>query len=236
MANIITNTFLTGADKGLELANLDYVRRFSWGNNWNRIRIGAVLTITPNGTSNITNTDFAFGLCSGTTKPWNSTPDNWVGFRSPTGSGLGTYQYIANSGDPVYSFTTFGKMTSYQLGVENAFTNLSVVGVVQTKPNNIATPKRSCLILEIPKGSPSYSFFLWCQQTSGHGALDVPPWRFGQAMTQALGVVDAGLASSAGTQTVNASEVNGDLDCMNIFWNQASFPMQLHAMAAVRYY
>jgi hypothetical protein len=233
--NIITDTFITGEDRGLELANADWVRKFSWGNQWNRIRLGMHYTVTPNGTSNITNCILAFGICNGTDKPFGSTPDNWIGWRNPT-SGTGTFQYNANAGNPYYGFTGRGRFTSIQSGSELAGTNLTTAGITISKPYTVSPPKRAFILLDIAKGSAAYTFNLWSQEQTSLAAIDIPPWRFGQQMTQFQAATDTNFTTISNSATVTANESTGDLDCMNVYWNEPTYPFRIHALVAVRYF
>lgn len=236
---IITQTFITGADKAQTLANMDYVRPFAWGNDWNRIRLGIHYTVTPDGTNNLTGCLFALGVCSGTSNPFNNTATNFVGYRNPQ-TGTGGFQYNTNSGNPYLNFSTNrGRFTCIQGGSEISSGGVNVAagaGTCFSKPNNLSVPKRSAIFIEILKASPNYSYILWSQETTPLAAQDIFPWRFGQQMTQALGQVDSGLVGTSGTLSAAANESAGDLDCINVFWNKESFPWQIHCIAAVRYF
>lgn len=233
--SIVTDTFITGADQSLALANADWVREFSWGSNWNRIRLGIHASVTSNGTSNITGVTHAFGVCNGTDKPFGSTPDNWVGWRNPR-TGTGTLAYVANSGNPYHNFSTDrGRMDSIQSGASISATNLATAGTCLFKAR--ATLKRVMYYLDIIRGSPTYTLILSSAEGTTTAQWDFPPWRFGRDMTAASGTVDASIVTAtSGSLTVTANESTGILDCMNVYWNEPTYPLIIHALAAVRLY
>jgi hypothetical protein len=236
--SIITDTFITGADRGLALANADWVREFSWGNDWGHIRLGAYFTCTANGTSDITSWQFAFGVCNGTDKPWGSTPDNWVGYRSPA-TGLGTFARLTLGGVAYYRFgSNRGRLTCVQSGSEVAGVSLVTGGLTQIQPYTNSPPARTFIMLDIVKGSPSYTLTYYDNSANVNNVLqDYQPWRFGEHMTRDANTRDSAiLVPQTPAGTVTANESTGDLDCMNIYWNQATFPLRIHALAAVRYY
>ena len=80
MANIGSRLFNLLADKYLTLANEEWVRTLAIGNDWNKLRLGLLLAVTPNGTNPLGGTALMLGLCSGKTNPYGAaSTTNFVG-------------------------------------------------------------------------------------------------------------------------------------------------------------
>jgi hypothetical protein len=82
MANIGTRTFNLVDDKYLSLANEEWVRTLAIGTNWTKLRIGKLVSVTPDATSNLSGVELIWGLCSGKTNPFGAaSTTNFLGSK-----------------------------------------------------------------------------------------------------------------------------------------------------------
>ena len=118
MANIGSRLFNLLADKYLTLANEEWVRTLAIGNDWNKLRLGLLLAVTPDGTNNLGGTALMLGVCSGKTHPYGAaSTTNFVGaglHGSTPGGPTGTLTYVAGAGNPY--FTSGGSSTASRVG------------------------------------------------------------------------------------------------------------------------
>lgn len=107
MAVIATRKFQFQDDKYLLLANEEWTRPLPFAGNWMRIRLGFLCAVSGNGTSNILDCPFFFGLCSGRTAPSSArSPQNFFGvsFNGLAAPGsTRTLTYTANGNLPYYT-------------------------------------------------------------------------------------------------------------------------------------
>mgnify|MGYP003377941999 CR=1 FL=1 len=118
MANIGSRLFNLLADKYLTLANEEWVRTLAIGNDWNKLRLGLLLAVTPDGTNPLGGTALMLGLCSGKTNPYGAaSTTNFVGAAlhgSTPGATTGTLSYVAGAGNPY--FTSGGSWPGTRVG------------------------------------------------------------------------------------------------------------------------
>ena len=236
MSNIGSRLFNLLPDKYLTLANEEFVRTLAIGNDWNKIRLGLLLAVTPDGTNHLTGTALMLGLCSGKTNPYGAaSTTNFVGAAlhgSTPGGTTGTLSYAAGSGNPYFS--SGGTWAAARVGTGLTSGAAAATSFILTS-NVGSTQRRSPVYVDIQKGSPNYTITRWlpdlsqglfqsgdCSPATFLASLEVPTptWQ------------NINLTSSAGV--VAASETPGALDTFDVFWNKTAFPLELYALAAYR--
>lgn len=236
MANIGSRLFNLLADKYLTLANEEWVRTLAIGNDWNKLRLGLLLAVTPNGTNPLGGTALMLGLCSGKTNPYGAaSTTNFVGaglHGSAPGVTTGTLSYAAGAGNPYFS--SGGSWPASRVG-GNVIAGAGDATAFILTANAGTTQRRSPVYVDIQKGSPNYTITRWVPvssqgqfQTGDASAAEflaglevpTPTW------------LNINLTSSGGT--VAASETPGTLDTFDLFWNKSAFPLEVYALAAYR--
>jgi hypothetical protein len=101
---------------------------------------------------------------------------------------------------------------------------------------NTGTVQRKSLhFVEITKGNPNFTVVFWNLTATGV-AKDFSPAHLLQGLEQAGSITVNGESLGVGqTNSVAFSEAAGALDTVDLFWNRASFPLEVHALAAYRF-
>jgi len=241
MSTIASRTFNLIPDKYLTLANEEYLRPLSIGNNWNKLRLGAMVALTPNGTSNLVGCSLVLGVCSAAT-PFENTggyaaasTGNFIGadFIPDNGgtSGPGNFIYNAGTGKPFFNGVFAGARR--RVGTTNTFGGPD--NLVQClAANNGSLQRRSLFYVEITKGSPNYTVKL-IFHNSAQAELDFTTAHFLDGLEQPGTPAINGVTMGAGSALALAcSEVAGVFDTVNLFWNKSAFPLEVYALAAFR--
>jgi hypothetical protein len=240
MATIGSRNFNLIEDKYLTLANEEFVRPLSIGNNWSKLRLGAMLAITPDGTNNLPSCALLLGVCSaanpfsGTTGYGAGNTRNYVGLDivpdGAGGSGPGLFTYYATGGNPYFSatYTTARR----RVATTDTFAATAMNHAVATNTGTIQ--RRTPIYVEITKGSPNYTLKLYTA-TSVQAQADFAPADFlnglEQSGTPALGGVTLSASSAI---TIACDETAGSFDTVSLFWNRASFALEVYILAAFR--
>jgi hypothetical protein len=236
MATIGSRLFNLVADKYLTLPNEEFVRTLAIGTDWNKIRLGVLLAVTPDGTNNLGGVALMLGVCSGKTNPYGAaSTTNFVGaalHTSNPGGTTGTLNYGAGSGNPYFS--SGGSWPATRVGAGLVAGTGAAVSFILTS-NVGSTQRRSPLYVDIQKGTPNYTITRWvpdlsqgpfqsgdCSPANFLTSLEVPTptWQ------------NINLTSSSAA--LAASETPGALDTFDLFWNKAAFPLEVYAIAAYR--
>lgn len=236
-------------DKYLTIGNEEYLRKLAIGNNWNSLRIGAMLAITPDGTNNITGCKLMIGVCSANATFANTagysaaSTTNYIGADLYCPGNTGTPEtatYQAGSGNPYFYCAngTYGVPTSIRRRVATTDTFATIGGNAQ-RPIAAAgvgsTLRRTPIYVDIIKGSPNYTVNVWnCQQ--GNSATDFGHTHFltgFETSTPVLnGVTFTQITGSPGV--IACSESAGNFDTVSLFWNRDSFPLEVYAIGVRR--
>ncbi len=240
MAIIGTRAFNLIEDKYLTLANEEYLRPLSIGNNWSKLRLGLMLALSPNGTSSLTGCSLVVGVCSAAT-PFNTTggyaaasTGNFIGVDIVTdggGAGPGTLSYNAGAGNPYYSTLYSGARR--RVGTTDTF--VAAANSTHAVTQNTGTlQRRTLLYVEITKGSPNYTVKYY----AANGALamqDFSERDFLDGLEQAgTPVVNTQTMFASSAMAVACDETAGVFDTVNLFWNRTTYPLELYALAAFR--
>lgn len=237
-SSIIQRVFtLGGTDEAILLRGNEYTKPLALTERWTKVRLGFLWGIHGNGTSDIQNCSLNFGLCSNAPgKTWSGASSFFIGgsiSSYPTTTNGGTLTYNANSGLPFYSTTT-----NYVYNRLNA-----VIGAFSySMTSRIATvnnaPRRSLHLLDITKGSPNY--------TVAHISAAAINCNFNMGMNDLYDACEQinaapviqGTAMTVGTPTsVAFSETSTTyLNCLNIYWNRWTFPVEIYGIAVYMLY
>jgi hypothetical protein len=152
-----TRSFPTGDKKYLELPhNAGYARKFSWGSDWTKIRIGLLMAV-PGGTS-ITGTTLWFGVGNGTANEYDASP-NWIGFStSVTGTPTQTWQFQST---PSYfkMASVRGSVQNYIGGFQTSYQDGGGSGLIDI-PSDEDPPRKGAIFLEINKAASATNYGL----------------------------------------------------------------------------
>jgi hypothetical protein len=247
MATVGQRQFQDGAHKYVSIANEELSRTFRFGNNWKNLRLIFRIALTPNGTSSIAATRLVSGVCYSTVagSTYNAVNTrNFVGLmhgHADEAAGL-VWNYTANSGNPYYSNSaTNGRFLQRYNGVSSSTGANGGQLLVST---NTGTIQRRTLV-----GGEYWK----PGATGGHGTslqsrildltaaatmnVDFDNFFFRDTLSSAATV--AGSATFGSAQQLAPAVVGGEgsypLDTATIFWNQASYPMEIYDMIAVRF-
>ena len=231
MSTIGSRVFVVGGeDKYLTLANEEYVRPLVIGNSWNRLRIGILMAANPDSTNNLLSCAWVLGVCSGVDAPYGAaSTTNFVGMGLTT---PGAFTYNAGTGGASFFTANASQTTKVAASVASG----SSLGSVYHTTSGAYAQRRCAQIVDITKGSPNYTVTLYSEQNiTAHTQYDLNYATFIYAMEQ--GGTPNFSANNMGTATGNiaASETPGPLNAVDLFWNRASFPWEIYAIAVYRF-
>lgn len=248
MATIGQRQFQDGAHKYLSIGNEEWSRTLKFGNRWRCLRILTRMAVTPNGTGTLSGTRLVIGVgfttLSGRTYNAVNTM-NFVGIaHMHTNQVAGQdWTYTANSGNPYYTQSTtnggfFHKYdgvvsnTSCNNGLSIMHTNTGTVqrrtmignqiwkpGAVGGHATNISSSILSCIAAATYSVDFDDNYFRDC---TANGVLMSGNGTYGTQ--QQLAPIIAG------------GEGSRPWDSVQIFWNLASFPMEIYDIVVVRLY
>ena len=241
MATIASRTFNLIADKYLTLANEEYLRPLSIGGNWNKLRLGAMLALTPNGTNNLVSCSLVLGLCAAASPFANTggfaaaSTGNFIGADlisdNAGNSGPGNFLYNAGTGNPFFTGAFAGARR--RVGTTNTFLNTASLSQA-VAANNGSVQRRSLFYVEITKGNPNYTVKLYVHNAA-QGEMDFTPAHFLDGLEQsATPVVNGQTMIASSAVSIACSEAAGVFDSVNLFWNKSAFPLEVYALAAFR--
>ncbi len=242
MADIGSRTFNLIEDRYLTLANEEYLRPLSLGNNWSKLRLGAMVALTPDGANSLPGCTLLLGICSAA-DPFANTAGygaasttNFIGLDFITNgagtSGPGTFSYYAGSGGNPYFGGTYAGARR-RVGTTNTFAATGVMnGYVTTNTGTL--PRRSLLYCDLTKGSPNYTLKAYLHNATQAG-LDFTPAQFLDGLEQSgTPIVNGQTLLTATAATLACAEDAGPLNTLSLFWNRAAFPLEVYALAAFR--
>lgn len=226
-SSIISTTYslALNPDKVLSLGNEEYVRTFSFGSTWTKLRLGVCYSIRS--ATNIGSASFVLGVCSGKTNPYAAaTTTNFVGVNLTSLNSL-TGTVTANYGPPYYSSVS-GSVTLKRAG---SITTLGNGNGVALYGHYTAANLRSFVIVDITKGSPNYTFSVF------QYANPLAPYLDTATFAAALNSISATPTSSTAqlsALTLACDESAGAFDCFDLFWNDSSNPLDVGYLGATR--
>lgn len=238
-AAIIQRSFANTFDNALKLGGASYLRKITYGTGWQRIRIGALVSMTANGTSNIPDGVLTLGMCSGTTNPGSANvASSAIGYSfngSPVLGSTRLLTYTANSGFPYYSCTTgvvYRKtpVAGYQVSATagGAFLPLAYTGTQR---------RRFPIYVDIARApaSGAATITAYYVAVAGTAQIDFRPDHF-QAGLDQIGtptIQNTALSASTTISTMGFGDEFGPMDTFELFWSLNTFPIEIHAVGAV---
>lgn len=234
MASIVSNPFANALtpDKGLSLANEEFVRKMSIGSNWTMLRIGVQCSWVTDCQTSLSSAAFVIGVCSGVTNTYTqATTTNFVGAnlcgQSTTGS-------ITANFNPPWYLTVSGACFLRRVGTSTTVTGGASFGTIF---NGTALTKRSIYYLDITKGSPNYTLKLW-------GTVDGASFGAQEGTTAGFtGAISAATPAPAGSSALTSitssavacDETAGAFDSVSIFWNKTTYAVQICYLQLFRF-
>jgi hypothetical protein len=225
-------------DKRLSLVGPgEFKRKMVWGEKWKRIRVGLLVRI--NGGATI-NGDFAFGLCSGITNGYGSnTCANFVGATTRAGNGN---QYVFGAGNDIAIFTAslVSASSKHNTTVTDGGGTASMKGYPAAAP---ALCVNICDIQRTRLGVTSNTYKVYVQGPAGSGVAAGGPEQFLDwgNLLQIVGLPDVSSLPStwwwdgaASTNNLTLDETNGAFDSVDIWWEHATTPVEVSAIAVCK--
>jgi len=239
---IVTRTFNLIPDKALLVGNGEYLRKMQFGSSWSRLRIGILMSQSPNGTSNISDCTLQLGVCSAatpfanTTGYGSATTTNYIGcdfISKADGTGVpGTWIYNAGSGGNDRYNNGYCAAVRRVVAVRTFQITGAATGMI---PSNVGTlPRRGFLFCDITKGSPNYTVQPWMGQSTSCN-IDLRPSEFLDSLEMTGDPTVSGSAMIKHAAAVIAcSEVAGAFDTLSLYTNRATFPTEIALLACFR--
>lgn len=245
-ASIVERSFAYVPDHIFKLGGATWLRQLggpALSAPWERIRIGLLCAVTPDGANNINDTLFLLGLCSGKTNPGSAfITDNFIGasmIGSVTTGATRTLAYTAGSGNPYFTGTVglgFHKSQALTTQVTTTFSG----GLLLPLAGQALSfyQRRALIILDIaktPGGSGGITLAVYYSTTAATvQSIDMRPDHLFEALDQ------PGTPSVRGgtfTQVLNStaltySPLEGEVDTFEIFWSNSTFPLEISAIGA----
>lgn len=243
-ASIIERSFAYVPDRILKLGGAAWLRPLGGSTvdgAWERIRIGILCAVTPNGTSNISDTAFWMGLCSGQQNPgsaYNSQQFVGASLIGPiTVGGTRLLTYTANSSNPYFSSTVgvfFQKIGTLFPWVSANFT----YGILMPLAYTGTDQRRGIIIIDIAKttgGSGALTISAYNTTTAATMSVDYRPDHLWDALDQpgVPSVRNQTFITMFSSTAIPYSPALGNLDTFEIFWSNATFPLEISAIGAV---
>lgn len=202
-------------DKRVQLLNSQMLRRPVILNNWTVLRIG--MRVTFPSTGNIVGTPgFHLGIGSGTTAGiGDASTTNFIGLAT-----IGA-TWTRNAGPPAWST---GITVKIRKKVAAVVTDSAGGTVTWTPSMDQAT--LGILIVEITKGSPNYSVLVAGAASQASAQTAATQAQLIQMLELAAGgmsnVSSVIAGYTVGSQSLAMSEVAGNLDCIQYYWDRSS--------------
>lgn len=182
---------------------------------WNQLRVGILWSVRQDASANIT-TDFALGLCSGTSAVYgDASATHFAGITSnPADTWSISGGFLINA----------DIRPTKQVGVTK--TNGTVLATDHMVNAQTVNNYRSVTFFQVDKGSPNYTFFLFYRNAAGAADYTV---------ADLAAVMEAGapaLANHTGTsgQTLAVDEgVDGVFDAVQFYWNLTTSNAEIDA-------
>jgi len=230
MASIVEN--ITG-NKALQLGNEEFVRKMTWGNNWNWLRIGCRASL--NGSATLSTIRLQLGVANGDTDTWSSS--NCAGYVAAccgaiTNTGGTTLTWDGTN----YRYSGPGVNDSgatSKLGSTVSDTQGGTNGTLRYIASSAGGSNPSILMADIVRvGGGTYTCY-WRTVTSTQLAQLPTFYDFLRCME------DNSLSSYAPTYIGGASGMNrttvDNLDTLSVYWNYSTPTIEIADLCVVRF-
>lgn len=212
MSKIVTGRILNGIQTPLiSISNDQIGRTFQIGSNWTRLAVGVRIGIDANVT--LTNTGFAFGMCSGTTNMFKSaTTNNFFG--------------ITSTGPATFSANTFSLpfFAARRVGVTETNTSVSSLLLGNMTLAGGSDGRLHTLIVQLTKtntGTIDFSTIYSNNTVSGVVLQSRSDW-INSMESEPLVAPNAGYTRTDTTGFSIDEATNGVLNTVNVSWAQAA--------------
>ena len=233
MALSVTNVQDSPIGKGAALFNCGIARTMSIGTSWDKIRVGALMSVERLGvTDDLTGTPrLAVGVSSGTTAPLGAvSATHFAGVISTQN----TWEY--DSSPAVYGRNGFTNGPRFRAAKFVAPT-LTVSGsdIGSFSMSNEPELSKSLIIVDIEKGTTNWTMNMLSSSFKVDGdnnMLAKEMITMTEAEILAIFTSLSGGNTTLGTaQTVAVDENDGSLDTVNIFWGESNVSFLVHDVA-----
>lgn len=230
MAQIAERIFADGGNvKLLTLGNQGFSRKLNIGNDWTMIRLGMLIAIPTNGTTQSTRTvRMAYGLCNNRVGFEQYTTPHFVGVASPPAS-PSALTYSTSSSNPYY---TVGPQCVRKVGTTVTSSNTGTIQFIAPTTDSSPSQRKGFVFLDITR---SYSIQTRTIPSSAVGT----EFSYGDmliAMEDVSGApVSRGFTMSTGTSnSISGTDEPGELNSLSIYWGSAAYPLEIYGMAVYR--
>lgn len=231
MASIVENIL---GDKALQLANCEFVRKLSFGNQWTFMRIGMRVRIFGSA-STATPAMFHVGLNNGDVNTYNSPIcDGYIGIVPGTNSGGSNFYYTYDSLNKRYgSNTTYWYMNVTKTGGSTAFAHYGGTG--QSFYAGAAAKPRLFMVGFLRTASTSVTPYFY-PVTSAQYYYGEPDLYTLLRIMQ-IDTLDAFATNYISNPPSSAAVTSpANLDTLSLYWNRNIPALEIHDLCVVRYY
>ena len=213
-------------------------RKLSVGTSWTKLRVGLRLCIEDTGGNVLSTPQFAVGLCSGTTNPFNdgsAITTHWVGAITAGAS----WTRASNAFGVGYGVTwlvpakRIGMTFTYGTALSAGIFNSAALGFA-ADANGV---NRGLFFVDITKGNPNFTFNGFIRASTVGAAApadrDVSYDEFIEQLELPVPSITGHQDGTARTMAVDEA-THGYLDTVNIFWNRSTPRFEISDIAAVR--
>lgn len=227
-STIKQRTISSVVDNRIQLSNSQCARQWSTslGTGWTKIRVGCRISVTTTG-SNLSGTPrLAIGVQVGTANLWQDAggPTHWAGVLSNTTwtahTGNGVQGYYLGSG------LSIGKKIATTLTAGGSTGDFSLFWN--------STTLRSCLFVDITKGSPNFTFNIFCFNiANGFISSDTSLATYLANVVLPSPSVTNHAMSGAITLAIDEA-TNGYFDSVGIAWDRTDALIEISDVCVVR--
>jgi hypothetical protein len=236
MASIVENII---GDRALQLGSEEFVRKLSFGNNWNFLRIAARVQI--NGMADIAAPRLQLGLCNGDQATFTSANCNYVGatlnvdnnsrFRfasdlyfggvpAITQGALAVKKIVNTTSEQIMGTTVAGYIAAASLGNPSLY----FVDVFRVSASSYTVYFNRCTISQVTNAAANLTStyaFLRCAEdellTSTFAASYITSY-------------------TAAIANVTLTGLSANMDTVSIYWNKSTPTVEISDLSVIRFY
>lgn len=235
-SNIASVTYAEGAKKTYQLTNADWVRTLNIGNNWNVIRLGALVAIQDTG-ANIVNSHFILGVQNGNTENFGGGGDmsNFLGVSlGRRATDENTYNYNADVTYGNFYHPAFGVGLWQKVGATLTVTQITTNSRSIASTSDTVARRKTPIIVQIEKGSPNYTFRSWGFNFFNNASFNINytyDHLDATMATAGTSLLCNGNGLTLNSAAIAADEVGGNLDSICMYWQHPSSYIEVAYLA-----
>lgn len=242
MALIGTTTFDDGADKYLELSNEEWGRAIAILGDWNKLRVGMMCAIVPDGTNNLLGAQMRFGMSTSKSDHLGSLSANlWYGITfASNGITLlgGTLTYNAASGFPWFEANLVGCVRS----LDSVLSGVEAAGDYAIPATTGSTLRRWPVVVEFEKSGTNLIVVGWGVNNPGAPFTEtdftlnefIEMFSSNPLQPAIAGNNLAGMSSNTFADHTTNAGIHGQTVAVHIGWNKVSTPLRVYAVGVSR--